>query len=64
MESLSSQEQRILRLLVAGRSNPEIADALVVSVNTVKTHVQSLYRKLGVHNRVEASSVARRLSLL
>ncbi|GHO56392.1 LuxR C-terminal-related transcriptional regulator [Ktedonobacter robiniae] len=63
-EPLSEQEQRVLRLLVAGRSNPEIANALVISLNTVKTHVQSLYRKLGVHNRVEASEVARRLSLL
>ncbi|GHO98245.1 LuxR family transcriptional regulator [Reticulibacter mediterranei] len=64
LEPLSEQEQRVLRLLVAGRSNPEIANALVISLNTVKTHVQNLYRKLGVHNRVEASSVARRLSLL
>jgi len=53
-----------LRLLVAGRSNPEIANALVISLNTVKTHVQSLYRKLDIHNRVEASEMARRLSLL
>lgn len=64
LEPLSEQERRVLRLLVAGRSNPEIANALVISLNTVKTHVQSLYRKLDVHNRVEASSVARRLSLL
>jgi LuxR family maltose regulon positive regulatory protein len=64
MEPLSSQEQRVLRLLAAGRSNPEIARELVISLNTVKTHVQSLYRKLNIHNRVEASEVARRLSLL
>lgn len=64
MEPLSEQEQRVLRLLVAGRSNPEIARELVISLNTVKTHVQSLYHKLNVHNRVEASEVARRLSLL
>ena len=64
LEPLSEQEQRVLRLLVAGRSNPEIARALVISLNTVKTHVQSLYGKLNVHNRVEASEVARRLSLL
>ncbi|GHO57482.1 LuxR C-terminal-related transcriptional regulator [Ktedonobacter robiniae] len=63
-EPLSNQEQRVLRLLVAGRSNPEIARQLVISVNTVKTHVQSLYRKLDVNNRVEASEVARRLLLL
>ena len=64
LEPLSAQEQRVLRLLTAGRSNPEIATALVISLNTVKTHVQSLYRKLDVHNRVEASEVARNLSLL
>jgi LuxR family maltose regulon positive regulatory protein len=64
LEPLSDQEQRILRLLVVGRSNPEIARELVISVNTVKTHVQSLYRKLNVRNRIEASEVARRLSLL
>ncbi|GLV55400.1 LuxR family transcriptional regulator [Dictyobacter sp. S3.2.2.5] len=64
LEPLSEQEQRVLRLLAAGCSNPEIARELVVSVNTVKTHVQSLYRKLDIHNRVEASEMARRLSLL
>ncbi|GHO81524.1 LuxR family transcriptional regulator [Ktedonobacter sp. SOSP1-85] len=64
MEPLSSQEQRVLCLLVAGRSNPEIARELVISLNTVKTHVQSLYGKLNVHNRVEASEAARHLSLL
>ncbi|GHO47759.1 LuxR C-terminal-related transcriptional regulator [Ktedonospora formicarum] len=64
LEPLSEQEQRVLRLLVSGCSNPEIANALVISVNTVKTHVQSLYRKLGVRNRVEASKVARHNSLL
>lgn len=64
LEPLSEQEQRVLRLLAAGRSNPEIASSLVISLNTVKTHVQNLYLKLNVHNRVEASEVARRLSLL
>ncbi|HLZ56268.1 MAG TPA: LuxR C-terminal-related transcriptional regulator [Ktedonosporobacter sp.] len=63
-EPLSPQEQRVLRLLVAGRSNPEIASTLVVSVNTVKTQLQSIYRKLGVTNRVEASVAARHLRLL
>jgi LuxR family maltose regulon positive regulatory protein len=64
IEPLSPQERRVLRLLVAGRSNPEIASELVVSVNTVKTQVQSIYRKLGVANRVEASAVARDLQIL
>ncbi|WP_201387889.1 LuxR C-terminal-related transcriptional regulator [Ktedonobacter sp. SOSP1-85] len=64
LDPLSEQEQRVLRLLAAGRSNPEIANTLVLSLNTVKTHVQSLYRKLDVHSRVEASEAARRFSLL
>jgi LuxR family maltose regulon positive regulatory protein len=64
LEPLSLQEQRVLRLLVAGHSNPEIARQLVVSVNTVKTQVQSIYRKLGVTNRVKASAVAGNLRLL
>jgi LuxR family maltose regulon positive regulatory protein len=64
LEPLSSQEQRVLHLVTAGRSNPEIARELVVSVNTVKAQVQSIYRKLRVTNRVEASEVARLLKLL
>jgi LuxR family maltose regulon positive regulatory protein len=64
LESLSPQEQKVLRLLAAGNSNPSIAQELVVSVNTVRTQVQSIYRKLNVNNRVEASTVARQLELL
>jgi LuxR family maltose regulon positive regulatory protein len=64
VEPLSVQEHRVLRLLAAGRTNPEIATELVVSVNTVKTQVQSIYRKLNVSNRIEASEVARALNLL
>ena len=54
----------MLALLVAGRSNPEIAETLIVSINTVKGHVKNLYRKLDVANRLEASEVARRLKLI
>lgn len=61
---LSSQERRVLRLLVAGRTNPEIARELIVSINTVKTQVKSIYRKLDVSSRREASEVARHLHLL
>ena len=61
LEPLSSQEQRVLQLLVAGRTNPEIARELVISVNTVKDHVKHLYRKLGVSNRLEAYEAAHRL---
>jgi LuxR family maltose regulon positive regulatory protein len=62
-EPLSPQEQRVLRLLVAGWSNQEIARELVVSVNTVKYHTKHLYQKLGVSNRLQASTAARALSL-
>jgi LuxR family transcriptional regulator, maltose regulon positive regulatory protein len=64
MEPLSPQEMRVLRLLATGRSNREIADELVVSVNTVRTQVQSIYRKLNVNNRVAAGEAARQLHLL
>jgi LuxR family maltose regulon positive regulatory protein len=64
LEPLSGQEQRVLRLLVAGLSNPEIAGELVVSVNTIRSQVQSIYRKLEVNNRVAAGEAARRLQLL
>jgi LuxR family maltose regulon positive regulatory protein len=63
-EPLSPQEQRVLRLLATGRSNPEIARELIVSVNTVKTQVQSIYRKLNVKNRWEARDAAHQLKLL
>lgn len=63
-EPLSQQEQRVLRLLAAGLSNPEIARELVVSTNTVKTQIQSIYRKLNVNSRSEAAEVARSLKLV
>nr|BBH85568.1 helix-turn-helix transcriptional regulator [Thermosporothrix sp. COM3] len=63
LEPLSAQELRVLRLLASGYSNPEIARALVVSVNTIRSQVQSIYRKLDVHNRVAAGEVARQLRL-
>ncbi|QBD83446.1 response regulator transcription factor [Ktedonosporobacter rubrisoli] len=61
---LSLQEQRVLRLLVAGNTNQEIAHELVITINTVKDHVKHLYRKLGVSNRLQASEMAHRLHLL
>lgn len=64
MEALTRQEQRVLRLLAAGRSNSEIASDLVVSINTVKAHVKKIYSKLHVSNRVAAFEVARALQLL
>jgi LuxR family transcriptional regulator, maltose regulon positive regulatory protein len=63
IEPLSIQEQHVLHLLASGHSNPEIARKQVVSVNTIKAQVQSIYRKLNVTNRVEASEVAHMLKL-
>jgi LuxR family maltose regulon positive regulatory protein len=54
----------ILRLIAVGLSNQKIADTLVVSVNTVKTHVRRLYSKLSVNNRIQAVERARELDLL
>ncbi|MBO0789484.1 MAG: hypothetical protein J2P36_00835 [Ktedonobacteraceae bacterium] len=64
IEPLSPQELRVLRLLAEHRTNAEIAEALVVSINTVRTQVQSIYTKLGVHKRSEVLAVAHDLQLL
>ena len=63
-EPLSPQERRVFHLLIAGHTYAEIAQELIVSLNTVKTQVSSIYRKLGVSRRAEASAVARQLQLL
>lgn len=55
---LSEREQAVLQALVTTASNADIAKELVVSVNTVKTQLRSIYRKLGVSNRDEAIAVA------
>ncbi|HEY4384690.1 MAG TPA: LuxR C-terminal-related transcriptional regulator, partial [Ktedonobacteraceae bacterium] len=64
LEPLSGQEHRVLRLLVAGQTYNQMAQALIVSRNTIKTQVSSIYRKLGVNRRTEAIALARRLLLL
>lgn len=51
---LTGREQEILSWAAAGRSNKEIADRLSVSLETVKSHLHHIYRKLGVAGRVEA----------
>jgi len=61
---LSGRERTILRALSAGRTTAEMAAELVVSPNTIKTQVSSLYHKLNVHSREEALAEATRLHLL
>lgn len=63
-EPLSVREQEVLTLLAAGLTNREIAEALVISPETVKKHAGSIYGKLGVGHRTEAVARARALALL
>ncbi len=62
--ALTERELSTLRLLPTMMTNAEIAEAQFVSVNTVKSHLKSLYRKLGVAGRREAVVIARELRLL
>ena len=62
--NISAREEDVLALLAAGQSNKEIARALSVSPNTVKTHLSALYEKLEVSNRTEAAAKARDLRLV
>jgi LuxR family maltose regulon positive regulatory protein len=63
-EPLTERELEVLRLLAAGMSSPEIAQHFVVSINTVKTQIKSIYGKLDVHSREDAIAKARALRLL
>jgi two-component system, NarL family, nitrate/nitrite response regulator NarL len=54
VQELTPREQEVLRLLTRGVSTRQLAETLGVSRNTVRSHVQSLSRKLGVHSRIQA----------
>jgi len=64
IEPLTEREVEVLTLIAQGLSNPEIAEKLVLSVGTVKTHVKHIYGKLGVDDRVKAAGMARELGLI
>jgi LuxR family maltose regulon positive regulatory protein len=63
-DALTDRELAVLRLLASGLSQREVASALYVSYNTVKTHAASAYRKLGVGGRAEAVAAASARGLL
>jgi two-component system nitrate/nitrite response regulator NarL len=58
---LTSREWEVLDLVARGESEEEIADELVLSVETIRSHVKSLHRKLGVHTRSDLIEAVRRL---
>jgi DNA-binding NarL/FixJ family response regulator len=58
LRSLSERERQILDLLARGWSNRRIAEACFLSLNTVRTHVQNVLVKLGVHSKLEAAALA------
>jgi LuxR family transcriptional regulator, maltose regulon positive regulatory protein len=61
---LTESELAVLRFLPSHMTNQEIAESLFLSINTIKTHLSSVYRKLGVVNRRQAIAQGRRLDLL
>jgi DNA-binding NarL/FixJ family response regulator len=54
---LSDRQRQVLTLVASGSSNDEIAQQLYISVNTVKFHVRSTYRELGIHSRLQAAQM-------
>lgn len=61
---ISSRELEVLQLMAKGLSNQEIADALFVSLHTIKTHNANLFEKLDVKRRTQAVEVAKKLQII
>jgi DNA-binding NarL/FixJ family response regulator len=64
LRSLSERERQVLAMLARGWSNRRIAEACFLSLNTVRTHVQNVLVKLGVHSKLEAAALAVRQGLV
>ncbi len=64
IESLNEQEMKILQLIAQGYTNPEIAQQLLLAVSTVRWYVKHIYRKLGVHNRTQATIEAQKQDII
>ena len=58
INSLTQREKEILKLVSIGESNSQIAEKLFIREITVKTHLNNIYRKIGVENRVQATILA------
>ncbi|HMB52057.1 MAG TPA: response regulator transcription factor, partial [Thermoanaerobaculia bacterium] len=61
---LTERQTEILRRIAGGDATREVADELNISVNTVRNHIQNILRKLSVHSKTEAVSVAIRQRLI
>jgi DNA-binding NarL/FixJ family response regulator len=61
---LTSREREVLRMIASAANSEEIARRLAISVNTVRSHIQSIFTKLQVHSRLEAAAFAARTGLL
>ncbi len=64
IEHLSERELEVLRLVAQGLQRQEVASNLILSLNTVKTHMRNIFRKLGVNNQMQAVARARDLGFL
>ena len=64
LEPLSEREMEVMRLLAAHLTSTEIAQELIISPHTARTHIKNIYKKLGAHERDEAVEHARALGLL
>jgi DNA-binding NarL/FixJ family response regulator len=64
MDSLTARELDVMRALADGLSTPDICDRLVISRNTLRTHVQNIMSKLDVHSKLEAVTVALRYRII
>jgi LuxR family maltose regulon positive regulatory protein len=60
---LSKREREVLQLLAQGLSNQQIAQELVITLDTVKRHIRHIFSKFGVHNRLQAANKAKELLL-
>ena len=59
VDKISDREREVIHLIVQGRKNREISSELYIEISTVKTHINNIYRKMGVKNRKELIAAAK-----